>query len=201
MDLNVIVAMQRASRGIGVGNSLPWHYPKDLRRFSKLTKGKGNNAIIMGRKTWESLPIRPLPGRKNIVLSRTIAGDDITLRGDELYFASLDAALSLCRSSSFDEVWVIGGESLYREVMGRNIVSSIYVTLIDEEIEGFDAFFPTIPGRFELVSHEALDDQGREIYYQIYRDRPNGEKSASVACPGSRPAIEAWFSSRKEDCQ
>jgi dihydrofolate reductase len=201
MDLNVIVAMQRASRGIGANNSLPWHYPKDLRRFSKLTKGKGNNAVIMGRKTWESLPIRPLPGRKNIVLSRTIADADMTLLGDELYFASLDAALSLCRRSGFDEVWVIGGETLYREVMERNIVSSIHVTLIDEEIEGFDAFFPTIPGRFELVSHEALDDQGRDIYYQIYRDRPEAERSASATCPGPRPATEAWLNSRKEDCQ
>ena len=201
MDLNVIVAMQRASRGIGANNSLPWHYPKDLRRFSKLTKGKGNNAVIMGRKTWESLPLRPLPGRKNIVLSRTTAGGDIALRGDELYFTSLDAALSLCRRSSFDEVWVIGGESLYREVMGRNIVSSIYVTLIDEEIEGFDAFFPTIPGRFELVSHEALHDQGRNLYYQIYRDRTDGDSSVTVTSPAPRPASEAWLSSRKEDCQ
>ena len=201
MDLNVIVAMQRASRGIGVNNSLPWHYPKDLRRFSKLTKGKGNNAVVMGRKTWESLPIRPLPGRKNIVLSRKIAQEDISLHGDELYFTSLDAALSLCRRSSFDEVWVIGGESLYREVMKRDIASSIYVTLIDEEIKDFDAFFPTIPGQFELVSHEALEDQGRNMYYQIYRSRPEGKGSITPTAQPPEAATEAWLSSRKEGCR
>ena len=60
MNINLIVAVCNGM-GMGLNNSIPWYYPSDLKYFSKLTKGSGNNSIIMGRKTWESLPKRPLP--------------------------------------------------------------------------------------------------------------------------------------------
>ena len=80
---------------MGLNNSIPWCYPSDLRYFSKLTKGSGNNAIIMGRKTWESLPRKPLPKRENIILSRDIS--NIQLLGDELYFDSLSRSIEHCK--------------------------------------------------------------------------------------------------------
>ena len=169
MDLNVIVAMQRECRGIGVKNQLPWNYPGDLKRFAKLTRGNGKNAVIMGRKTWESLPVHPLPRRKNIVLSTSLTRHDIILKGDELYFSSLDDALSLCKERDFDQVWVIGGESIYRKVMQEKLASKLFITLIDDKRDDFDAFFPTIPADYELVSHESALDGGKTIYYQIYQ--------------------------------
>ena len=66
MDYNLIVACSN-NYGIGNNGKLPWNIPNDLKRFSKLTKGNGNNAIVMGRKTWDSLPIKPLPNRINII--------------------------------------------------------------------------------------------------------------------------------------
>ena len=173
MDLNVIVAMQRECRGIGVGNQLPWSYPSDLKRFAKLTKGKGKNAVIMGRKTWESLPIHPLPRRKNIVLSTTLTRHDITLKGDELYFSNLEDALCLCKEREFDQVWIIGGESIYRKVIKEKLAKRLFITLINDKRDDFDAFFPTIPSDYELVSHEAALDGNRTIYYQIYERKTN----------------------------
>ena len=94
MKLNVIVAFELGKRGIGIKNTIPWNLPEDLKNFSKVTKGQGNNAIIMGRKTWESLPKKPLPGRQNIILSRSL--DDITLYDNELYFSDMKKAVDHC---------------------------------------------------------------------------------------------------------
>lgn len=107
-SFNVIVAFAECDHGIGAEGCLPWKLPGDLARFARLTKGDGNNAIIMGRKTWESLPVRPLVGRHNIVLSRTLldAPGSVTK-------TSVQDAVSYCVSSGFDEVWVIGGAQVY----------------------------------------------------------------------------------------
>ena len=69
MNFNIIVALDKEN-GIGLDNNIPWYEPDDLKHFSKMTKGNNNNAIIMGSKTWESLPIKPLKGRDNLILSR-----------------------------------------------------------------------------------------------------------------------------------
>ncbi len=127
MQLSLIVAMAN-DRVIGVNNQLPWHLPPDLQHFKSLTMGK---PIIMGRSTFESIG-KPLPGRKNIVLSRSITQID----GCEVY-ASLEAALATL--SAEPEVMVIGGAQLYASVIGR--VDCMYLTLIDKQVEG-DSFFP-----------------------------------------------------------
>ena len=171
MNLNLIVAMQKSSRGIGFQNGMPWRYREDLRRFSKLTKGDGKNAVIMGRNTWESLPVKPLPGRKNIVLSTTLCRQDVSLAGDELYFGDADSALRVCKESGFDAVWVIGGERVYREFISLELVDRIFVTLVPEPNLEFDTFFPEIPSCFELVAHEGIMDEGRPIYFQEFKAR------------------------------
>ena len=71
MKINMIVAC-RSNNGIGFQNSIPWFIKSDLKYFSKLTKGNGNNAIVMGRKTWDSLPLKPLPKRENIIITNSI---------------------------------------------------------------------------------------------------------------------------------
>ncbi|MBI2306841.1 MAG: type 3 dihydrofolate reductase [Rhodocyclales bacterium] len=129
--LSLIAAMDR-DRLIGRDNALPWHLPEDLRHFKATTLGK---PVIMGRKTWESLG-RPLPGRRNIVISRNAAYQAV---GAELA-ASLEAALALCAEA--EEAFVIGGAELYRQALP--LAQRLYLTEIDGSHDG-DAWFPEFP--------------------------------------------------------
>ena len=125
-----VVAM--SPRGaIGREGDLPWHLPEDLKHFKELTMG---HPVIMGRKTWESLPRRPLPGRRNIVISRN---PDYPAEGAEV-FESLEAAVEACREIPF----VIGGEMIYR--LSIPLLTRIYITEVEKEVEDADAFFPTL---------------------------------------------------------
>lgn len=129
MTLSIIVAMGR-NRAIGCLGRLPWHLPEDLHRFKQLTMG---HTIIMGRKTFESLPHGALPGRRNVVLSRHA----ITLKYTEVYH-SLQAALASCRKG--EEVFIIGGASVYAEALA--LADRLYITLVDQSPRDADAFFP-----------------------------------------------------------
>lgn len=126
--LALIAALDR-DRLIGRDNALPWRLPEDLRHFKATTLGK---PVIMGRKTWESLG-RPLPGRRNVVVSRNA---DYALQGAELV-GSLEAALSL--TAEAEEVFVIGGAELYRQALP--LAQRLYLTEIDASHTG-DAWFP-----------------------------------------------------------
>jgi dihydrofolate reductase len=130
MRLSIVVAMA-ANRVIGRDNQLPWHLPADLKHFKQLTTGK---PILMGRKTWESIG-RPLPERTNIVITRDT---DYTAAGCVVVH-SIDAALRAAGHN--DEVMVIGGSELYRQVLPQ--VTTIYLTRVHADIEG-DTVFPEI---------------------------------------------------------
>ncbi len=126
--ITLIVA--RARNGvIGRDGTLPWRLPEDLAHFKRTTMG---HPIVMGRKTWESIG-RPLPGRRNIVVSRQT---DFAANGAEVA-PSFDAALSLCKGSG--EVFVIGGAQLYGEALPR--AQRLIVTEIDADFEG-DTHWP-----------------------------------------------------------
>lgn len=130
--ISVIVAHD-SERAIGRDGGLPWHLPADLRRFREVTTG---HAVVMGRKTFESLPdaFRPLPGRRNIVLS---SDPHYRPEGAEA-FGDLDAALAACDGDCF----VIGGGVTYEQALPR--AERVYVTLVEGEHDG-DAFFPPLP--------------------------------------------------------
>ena len=164
MNINLIVAICNG-RGIGLNNSIPWYYPTDLKYFSKLTKGSGNNAIIMGRKTWDSLPKKPLPNRENIILSRDTS--EITLHGDELYFNALQKALDHCKERKKDEVWIIGGLEIYKLAINSNIINHIYITEIDDDFN-CDIFFPEISTEYTCIkkNQEIIND--KTLTYKIY---------------------------------
>lgn len=137
MRLSIIVAMS-AGGAIGYEGALPWHIPDDLARFKAITYG---HAIIMGRKTFESLPHGALPGRRNIVLSRR----QQPLDGCEV-FGSLSEALDSCGerarlSGRDDEVFVIGGASVYRQALP--MADKLYLTLVDCRPQRADTFFPS----------------------------------------------------------
>lgn len=132
MKVSIIVATAQGG-AIGRKGDLLFHISADLRRFKEITMG---HPIIMGRKTFESFPKGPLPGRQNIVITRQgdYTRDSITVVG------SFSDALSA--ASDVDEVFVIGGGEIYREAI--NQASTLYLTEIDAEVEDADTFFPEI---------------------------------------------------------
>lgn len=132
MTLSLIVAIAR-NNAIGYQNKLLYWLPDDLKRFKQLTTG---HTIIMGRNTFESLPKGALPNRRNVVLSQTAQAP---YPGTELY-RSLEQALASCKAE--EEVFVIGGERLYRTAV--ELADRLYVTAIDDLPQAADAFFPEI---------------------------------------------------------
>ena len=135
MNFKLIVAHCN-NFGIGKNNRLPWHFPEDLKRFAKLTRGKNNNAIIMGRKTWDSLPKDFLPKRDNLVLSSRLNVDKTICDSHILKsFDTIDGLKSYCGIRKYDEVWVIGGETIYKQFLNMDDISSIYITEISKDYD------------------------------------------------------------------
>jgi len=173
MEVTIIAAMAE-NRAIGKGNALPWapsaaasasaganadaklaaFRKADLGRFKALTMGW---PCVMGRKTWESLPRRPLPGRLNVVVSRSMAAAPIraalgVAQGAEVS-RSLPEALRLCGGSA--KVFVCGGAEIYREALA--VADKIELTLLRRHFDG-DAFFPPIdPALWEKTGAEDFD--------------------------------------------
>jgi len=141
MELSIIVAI--AENGvIGGGNKLLWHIPEDLKRFKRITSGR---SLIMGRKTFESIG-KPLPNRRNIVISRN---PDFRVEGIEVA-NSLNAALELTKTE--DEVFIIGGGEIYRQALP--LATKLYITRVHAYFDG-DTYFPEIPmQQWQLVSSE-----------------------------------------------
>ncbi len=142
--ITLVAAVARAG-AIGRDNTLLWHLPQDLARFRALTTGK---PVIMGRKTWDSLPakFRPLPGRRNLVVSRSASA----LPGAEV-FASLDAALTACTEP---EICVIGGSEIYALALPH--AHRLALTEVDAAFPDADRPFPAWPRQhFTAASREA----------------------------------------------
>lgn len=142
--ISIIVAINK-NRGIGFGNKLLYWLPNDLKRFKALTTG---HTIIMGRKTFESLPKGALPNRRNIVLSRS----EHEFNGAEC-FHSLPEALAHC--SADEEVYIIGGASLYEEALP--IADCLCVTEVEDDMVQADTFFP-------VIDHTSWQEKSRECH-------------------------------------
>ena len=143
MQLHLIFA--RSKNGvIGVDGGLPWHLPEDLAHFKRCTLGC---PVIMGRKTWDSLPVkfRPLPGRANVVVTRQSDWQGTgALRAD-----SLERAMELCAEA--EHVWVIGGAQLY--ALALPLAATAVVTEIDTEVAG-DAYAPNFGPEWQETARE-----------------------------------------------
>lgn len=127
--ITMIAAMDR-NHVIGADNDMPWHLPDDLKFFKAKTLGK---PVIMGRKTFESIGSRPLPNRRNMVITREA---DYPAKGAEI-FDSVEKALQSCQVE--DEIVIMGGGQLYQQMMP--LADKLYVTLVAAEVEG-DTVFP-----------------------------------------------------------
>ncbi|MDF1795687.1 MAG: type 3 dihydrofolate reductase [Coxiellaceae bacterium] len=125
-----LIAAMAQQRVIGLNGDMPWHMPEDLKHFKRMTKGK---AIIMGRKTFDSIGSKPLPNRRNIVITRQ---QDLMLDGCDV-FNNLQDAIASCDDK--DETMIVGGSTLYEQALP--IADRLYLTFIDAEVEG-DTFFP-----------------------------------------------------------
>lgn len=146
-----IIVAQCKNRGIGYENKIPWQIYEDMKLFSKKTRGQGNNAIIMGRKTWDSLPSQPLLKRTNIIVSSTL-----NVENENVFtFRSILDVKKHCSETNYDEVWIIGGQAIYEEFLKH--AKTIHITQIDKTYK-CDTFFPEIPENFTLISSENLKD-------------------------------------------
>ena len=149
-----IIAAASTNNVIGFDNKLIWNIPKDLKRFKELTQG---HSVIMGRKTFESLP-SPLPNRRNIVVTRN---KDYSPEGIEV-FSSIEDAIDACREDL--QPFIIGGGEIYSQTI--NLVDKIELTRVYKDYQG-DAFFPDIPlDNFELANElvNYLDDDNSTKY-------------------------------------
>ena len=156
MIISIIAAMDE-NRVIGRGNRIPWHLPVDLKRFRRLTLG---HPIIMGRKTYESIG-KPLDSRKNIVITRQ-AG---YLAEGCVVVHDLRSAFDAC--GGVEEAFVLGGETLFRDVM--SLADRIYLTVVRTRVEG-DVKFPAIPDELVLVSREEAQDVF-SLEFRLYERR------------------------------
>src|SRR5690349_1552905 len=163
MRIGLIYAQSR-NGVIGKGGVLPWHLPEDLAHFKRTTLGA---PVIMGRKTWDSLPprFRPLPGRRNIVITRDASWQ---AAGAERA-TTLDEALAL--GAGADTVWVTGGAEIFRLALPRAHVA--VVTEIDADFEG-DTHAPELgPGWREVARERHVSASGLPYSFITYHQNPN----------------------------
>lgn len=161
-----MVAM--ASNGvIGSKNRLPWHLPEDLRYFKRITLGK---PIIMGRKTFESIG-RPLPGRPNIVVSRSVDWSAPGVTVADSLESALYSAQALAAASGAEELMVIGGAQIYAAALP--LASRLYVTEVHAAVAGDTWFPPVNPAEWREITREeyAATDDNLYAYAFVVHDR------------------------------
>lgn len=150
---------------------MAWHLPLDLKHFKEITSAVKNpaqkNAVIMGRKTWESLPkkFRPLPGRLNLVLSKN---EKIDLPSGVLYSESLQSALNRLSSSDIEEVFVIGGGQIFIQAVEHPLCQKLYITHVQGDFN-CDVFFPPISRQFfPINASEECCEGGIHFHFSDY---------------------------------
>jgi dihydrofolate reductase len=141
----IIIAAMAENRVIGKNNVMPWSIKEEMAHFTKLTKGY---PCIMGRKTWDSLPKKPLPERLNIVVSRTMPAEANAMFPNFKLCSSLPAAIEYC--TDYDKIFICGGETIYRQAL--ELAYKIELTVIHKEYDG-DTFFPEIDADCWTISN------------------------------------------------
>ncbi|KAM7470788.1 hypothetical protein LguiA_008971 [Lonicera macranthoides] len=201
-----VVVAATQNMGIGKDGKLPWRLPSDLKIFKDITKTTSDpvkkNAIIMGRKTWESIPLehRPLPGRLNVVLTRS-GSFDIATAENVLICGSMLSALQLLAASpyclSIDKVFVIGGGQILREALNAPGCDAIHITEIQSSIE-CDTFIPAIDAsvfRPWYSSYPLVENNIRHCYTTYVRVRystvePVSETNGLISDGGNLDAVK-----------
>lgn len=146
---------------IGLHGDIPWKHPGDQRRFKRVTLG---HAIVMGRKTWESIGKKPLPKRRNVVVSRS------NVEGVEHYASVTDAIAAIEASDEPGEIWIVGGAGIYEE--GMKLADVLDVTYVPDHVDHPDAVrFPPIDERVwragPMMAHEDEPELSRREYTRV----------------------------------
>lgn len=153
----IIVALAN-DYAIGRDGDIPWRLPKDFQYFKSLTTGR---IVVMGRKTWESLPKKPLPDRTNVIISSTINPSDVPK--DVLIFSSLDAFNEYAKNKqiSTHDIFYIGGSAIFKDAI--EIVDTLYLTHVDIEVPDADVRFPDFNKSDWIVSNDHIFDVSTAI--------------------------------------
>ncbi|HCC51026.1 MAG TPA: dihydrofolate reductase [Porphyromonadaceae bacterium] len=161
MKMISIIAAIAENRAIGINNDLPWKLPNDMKRFRELTTG---HTVIMGRKTFESLPNGALPNRTNIVVTRN---NTVTFENCILFDNLQDA---IKKYNTQEEIFVIGGASIYDQVI--NLADKLYITLVRHSFENANTFFPEInKNEWIMTEQESFPNDEKHLYpytFQTY---------------------------------
>jgi len=156
MEIHLIWA-QDFKGGIGKNGELPWHITEDLKNFKNITL---NSTIIMGRKTWDSLPFKPLPNRRNIILSNS------NISNIEVYH-SIDDCIKTLQQEYLSKIFIIGGSSIYKAFF--NYATHLHITFVNIKLNNLDTFFPidlqSINHSFNKKSKNKLSDLAEYTYW------------------------------------
>jgi dihydrofolate reductase len=156
--VSIIVAIAENS-AIGANNGLPWRLPNDMKRFRKLTTG---HTIIMGRKTFESLPKGALPDRTNVVITKN---EDAVFENCRVFNNLRDAIEAYAAE---DEIFIIGGASIYNQAIG--FADKLYVTSVHHSVENADTFFPEIDGdKWIMTEQETFPNDDKHLYSYTFQ--------------------------------
>ena len=187
MKFNIIVAMDN-NRGIGLNNQLPWSFKEDITYFKNITKGAGNNAIIMGKNTYHSIN-KELPHRDNIILSTTLTQipenmflcksikeifDLVQNKQPSQSDAKTDSSLLDIEykhtPAKYDDIWIIGGSSIYKQFLDMpEYIDKIFITYIDNNYS-CDSFFPELPDYYELVNSSISNEKHILLTFNMYKN-------------------------------
>ena len=174
MLINGIVAMDN-NKGIGKNNNLPWNLKSDLNRFQRITTGNGNNALIIGKNTWNS--IKFLKRRDHLILSTTL---NLDYKQDENIvksFKTIYDILDFIKVKKYETVWVIGGSEIYKKCLQMNLINELHITLINDKYD-CDTFFPDIPENYSIIKTQQLPDitnNRKHVYSIIYKQLKEGD--------------------------
>jgi|TARA_R110002074_G_scaffold137895_6_gene283069 dihydrofolate reductase len=173
MLINGIVAMDK-NKGIGKNNNLPWTLNKDLKHFQNITTGNGNNAIIIGRNTWNS--IKFLKGRDHLILSKTLklnySQDGKIIKS----FSDITELLKFLDDTKYDKIWVIGGSQIYKKFLELSLINELYITLINDSYD-CDTHFPNIPENYFMIQNKLLEEvteKGKHTSLAIFKKIQEG---------------------------
>lgn len=156
--ISLIAAMAK-NLAIGKDNKLLYYIPEDLKRFKKLTSG---HVIVMGKKTFESINSKPLPNRTNIIITK----DPAFQAPGCIVVHSVEEALSKAKETEKEEIFIIGGGSIYTQTIKQ--ADKLYVTVIDRVHEDADAFFPAYPEFTKIVYEEKSQHDGIDFtWYEL----------------------------------
>ena len=170
MTFRIIVSYCK-NRGIGINNELPWKNIEDLQKFKKLTIGKGNNAIIMGKNT--HLKTKFLKNRDNLILSSSLEVDEKKNVNIIKSFSNIELLLKYLQNKNYETIWIIGGASIYNQFLQFNKIDYVYTTFINEDYQ-CDKYIPELPVDFSLI--QSIVQEEDKIFYEIYKKIKKGDK-------------------------